>query len=98
MLEPLGDIVILEMVEDLEKKTGLIMPDSYEKEKDESTVFRVKAIGPGYWDSGVFVPSEVKTGDLVIVSSYGISKFKYKNEKVILSRGRDVAMIVREDV
>jgi co-chaperonin GroES (HSP10) len=97
MLIPMQDNMILELI-DQPLISGIVMPDSFEAEKDESAMFRVVAVGPGYWlEGGKFVDSKVSVGTTVIVSAYGLSRFKYEGKKVIIGRERDIAFIVSGD-
>lgn len=93
-LEPLQDVLVLELVEDsvLSKGSGLVLPDGYAKEKEEGAVFKVLASGPGCWDADHFVANLIKVGDYIITAAYGISKFKYNGKPVILARERDVIL------
>ena len=92
MLEPLQDVLVLELLEDKKTHMGLVLPDSYDQEKAEGAVFKVIASGPGIWESGKFIANKLKTGDVVITASYGVSKFTYGGKKVILSRERDIVL------
>ena len=102
MLQPLEDWMILDIVGDKARPTSLVMPDGFEPEKDENAVFVIKEIGPGYNDAaGMFICCETDMGlckgNLVVITNYGMSKFKYKGEKVILARGRDVVLKIIEE-
>jgi co-chaperonin GroES (HSP10) len=90
-LIPLSDVLILKLVEE-KKETSIIVPDSVEKEKEDNASFVVVAVGPGYYENGVFVPTTLKEGDNVIVASYGISKHLFDGKKIVLSRERDAIM------
>lgn len=96
MLEPLFDVVVLELVEQ-DNGSGIIVPDSIDRTKGDNVVFRVIASGPGVWDSGKFVPNKLKPGDLIITPVYGISKFEYKGKPIILSRERDIVLRINPD-
>lgn len=96
-LEPLQDVVVLELLGAEGTKTGLVLPDNYSPEKEDGAVFKVLATGPGYYDSGVFIPCKLKKGDTVITAAYGISKFTFDGKKVILSRERDIVIRLGKD-
>lgn len=74
-VKPLGDRVLVELVEEKEvKKGGIIIPDSA---KEKPTEGLVRALGTGKTDdNGKKVPFEVKVGDRVLVSKYGGSEIK----------------------
>src|SRR5437867_1498609 len=69
-LQPLGDRLIVEALEEEETTTsGIVLPDTA-KEKPQRG--RVLAVGPGARnDSGEIVPMEVAVGDEIIYSKYG---------------------------
>lgn len=92
MLQPLQDVLVLELIEESVAPLGIVLPDNYSKEKEEGAVFKVVAVGPGIWDAGVFIKTLLKPGDMVITASYGVSKFTYDGKKVILSRERDIVL------
>ena len=64
-LKPLGDRVVVEVVEEDEvTASGIVLPDSA-KEKPQRG--RVLAVGAGRWEDGNRVPLEVSEGDEVRV-------------------------------
>ena len=96
MLIPQQDVMLLKVVNSL-KAEGIMLPESFEPETDESAIFEILAVGEGYYlDSGTFIQTKLKTGDKVILASYGLSKFKYNGSKVLLGRARDVMLKVEE--
>ena len=74
-VKPLGDRVLVELVEEKEtKKGGIIIPDTA---KEKPTEGLVRALGTGKTDdNGNKVPFEVKVGDRVLVSKYGGTEIK----------------------
>jgi chaperonin GroES len=69
-IKPLGDRVLVQLVEDAEQTVGgIIIPDSA-KEKPQQA--RVVALGTGKLDeANKPLPFNVKEGDIVIISRYG---------------------------
>jgi len=69
-VKPLGDRVLVELVEEKEtKKGGIIIPDSAKEKPTEGVV---RALGTGKTnDDGKKQNFEVKVGDRVLVSKYG---------------------------
>ena len=68
-VRPLGDKVLVEVLEAEEKtRGGIILPDTAKEEKTEGKVI---AVGSGkFLDSGKVQPLEVKKGDRVIFGKY----------------------------
>lgn len=69
-MKPLADRVLVRREEAPEKKSasGIIMPDTAQKEKSKLGV--VLAVGPGrFGDEGDLIPMTVKEGDRVIFNA-----------------------------
>ena len=88
-LQPLGDRLIVEALEEEEMtSSGIVLPDTA-KEKPQRG--RVLAVGPGMRnDSGEVVPMEVAVGDEVIYSKYGGTEIKLGADDVLILRESDV--------
>jgi len=88
-LQPLGDRVIVEAIEEEETtSSGIVLPDTA-KEKPQRG--RVLAVGPGARnDKGEVVPLEVAEGDEVIYSKYGGTEIKLGADEVLILRESDV--------
>ena len=91
-LKPLGDRVIIKMVEAEEKtKAGLILTGSA-KEKPE--VAEVVAVGPGGLVDGKEVKMTVKKGQKVITGKYSGTEVKVDGEEYTIVRQNDILAIV----
>jgi chaperonin GroES len=88
-LQPLGDRLIVEVLEDEEQTvSGIVLPDTA-KEKPQRG--RVLAVGPGARnDKGEVVPMEVGEGDEIIFSKYGGTEIKLGLDEVLILRESDV--------
>ena len=88
-LQPLGDRLIVEVLEDEETTvSGIVLPDTA-KEKPQRG--RVLAAGPGGRnDKGEVVPMEVAEGDEIIFSKYGGTEIKLGADEVLILRESDV--------
>ena len=88
-LQPLGDRLIVEAIEEEETtSSGIVLPDTA-KEKPQRG--RVLAVGPGARnDKGDVVPMEVAEGDEVIYSKYGGTEIKLGADDVLILRESDV--------
>ena len=88
-LQPLGDRLIVEAIEEEETtSSGIVLPDTA-KEKPQRG--RVLAVGPGMRnDSGEVVPMEVAVGDEIIYSKYGGTEIKLGADDVLILRESDV--------
>ena len=88
-LQPLGDRLIVEVLEDEETTiSGIVLPDTA-KEKPQRG--RVLAAGPGSRnDKGELIPMEVAEGDEIIFSKYGGTEIKLGADEVLILRESDV--------
>ena len=84
-LQPLGDRLIVEALEDEETTaSGIVLPDTA-KEKPQRG--RVLAVGPGARnDKGELVPLDVAVGDEIIFSKYGGTEIKLGTDDVLVLR------------
>ena len=88
-LQPLGDRLIVEVLEEEETTaSGIVLPDTA-KEKPQRG--RVLAVGPGSRDDkGKYVPLEVEEGDEVVFSKYGGTEIKVGTDEYLILRESDV--------
>lgn len=92
-IKPLGDRVLIQMVEEEEQVAGgIIIPDSA-KEKPQTA--KVIALGTGKKDEdGKKADFNVKVGDTVFVSKYGGTEVKLDGESYTLLREDDILGII----
>ncbi len=88
-LKPLGDRLIVQILEEEETtSSGIVLPDTA-KEKPQRG--RVLAVGPGPRnEDGEYVPMEVAEGDEIIFSKYGGTEVKLGTEEYLILRESDV--------
>jgi chaperonin GroES len=88
-LKPLGDRLIVEVLEEEETTvSGIVLPDTA-KEKPQRG--RVLAVGPGSRDeNGKYVPLDVEDGDEVVFSKYGGTEIKVGTDEYLILRESDV--------
>src|SRR3989344_1362378 len=92
---PLGDRVLVQATSGEDKKTasGIIIPETVDKEKPE--IGKVIAVGVGRTnDDGKVIPLKVKKGDTVLFSKFGPDEIKIDGEEyLILSESNILAII-----
>ncbi|WP_046176603.1 co-chaperone GroES [Domibacillus indicus] len=93
MLKPLGDRVVIELVESEEKTaSGIVLPDSAKEKPQEG---KVVAVGTGrVLESGERVALEVAEGDRIIFSKYAGTEVKYEGTEYLLLRENDILAII----
>ncbi len=93
-IRPLGDRVVVKPVKEEEMtKSGIVLPDTIEKEKKAEG--EVVAIGPGkLLDSGALAPMELKVGDRVLFEKWGAEEVTIEGiEYKILSQEKILAVM-----
>ena len=87
-IKPLGDRVVIKMIEAEETtKSGIVLPGSA-KEKPE--VAEVVAVGPGGIVDGNEVKMELQVGDKVLTSKYAGTQVKVNDEESTILRQSEV--------
>ena len=88
-LQPLGDRLIVEVLEEEEQTvSGIVLPDTA-KEKPQRG--RVLAVGPGARDEdGDYIKMDVEVDDQIIFSKYGGTEIKVDGDDVLILRESDV--------
>mgnify|MGYP003615258157 FL=1 len=94
MLKPLGDRVILKVVEKEEvSKGGILLPDTASKEKPQEG--KVIEVGSGkVLENGQKVALEVKKGDKVIFAKYAGEEVKVQGEEYLILSEKDILAII----
>jgi chaperonin GroES len=88
-LQPLGDRLIVEVLEDEETTIGgIVLPDSAQEKPQRG---RVLAVGPGSLnDKGERVALDLAEGDTVVFSKYGGTEIKVGADEYLILRETDV--------
>jgi chaperonin GroES len=88
-LQPLGDRLIVEALEEEETTiSGIVLPDTA-KEKPQRG--RVLAVGPGGRDEdGNYITMDLEVGDEIIYSKYGGTEIKLGADEYLILRESDV--------
>lgn len=91
--QPLGDRVLVKVLEAEEKtKAGIVLPDTAKEKPQQGEVV---AMGPGrVLENGQRVPLEVKKGDRVIFAKYAGTEVKEGEEKYLLISERDILAVI----
>ncbi|MBI4137988.1 MAG: co-chaperone GroES [Candidatus Wildermuthbacteria bacterium] len=93
-IRPLADHVVIEPLKEEQKtKTGILLPDTAEKEKSEQGT--VVAVGPGKKDEdGKAVALEVKVGDTVLFTKYGPHEVKVDEKEYLVAKEEDILAVL----
>lgn len=91
MLKPLGDRVVVKMLEKEETtKSGIILAG---KSDEKSQIAEVVKVGPGILEEGKKVEMQVKEGDKVVLNQYAGTNIKYEGEEYIIVKQSDILAI-----
>ncbi|HRX26714.1 MAG TPA: co-chaperone GroES [Aminivibrio sp.] len=92
-LKPLGDRIVVKVVNHEEKtRGGIVLPDTA---KEKPTEGEVIAVGTGkVLENGQKLPLEVKVGDRIIFSKYAGTEVKLDGDEYVIFSERDVLAII----
>ncbi len=92
--KPLSNHVFIEPIEeDKTTKSGIVLPDTAEKEKPIKG--KVIAVGPGKFnEKGERVPMSVKVGNIVLFKKYGPDEIEFDEKKYLVGDEDDVLAII----
>jgi chaperonin GroES len=93
MIKPLGDRVVIELVEQEETTaSGIVLPDSAKEKPQEG---KVVAVGSGrVLDSGEKVALEVSEGDRIIFSKFAGTEVEYSGTEYLILRESDILAVI----
>ena len=94
MLKPLGDRIVIEVVEAEEKTaSGIVLPDSAKEKPQEG---KVLAVGNGrVLDNGTRAELDVQVGDRVLYSKYAGTDVKYDGKELLIVRESDILEVIQ---
>ncbi len=91
-IKPLGDRVVIKMLENEETtKSGIVLPGSAQ---EKPQVAEVVAVGPGGIVDGKDVVMELEVGDRVLMSKYAGTEVKIDGVEYTILRQSDILAIV----
>ncbi len=93
-IKPLSDYILIEPMKKEEKtKTGILLPDTADKERPEQG--KVIAVGPGRkTSSGKVLQMDVKPGDKVLFTKYGPNEIKVEDKEYLIAKQEDILAII----
>ena len=91
-IKPIGDRVLIEIVEDEVEKVGkLYVPDTA---KEKPQLGNVVAVGEGKRDGKDIVPLDVKAGDTVLYRKYAGTELKHDGKEYLIVSESDILAIM----
>jgi chaperonin GroES len=94
MIKPLGDRVVIKVLEgEMKTKSGIVLPDTAKEKPQEGEIIEV---GTGkVLDNGQRVALDVKVGDKIIFSKYAGTEVKYEGQEYLIVSERDILAVVQ---
>ena len=91
-IKPLGDRIIIKVIESEETtKSGIVLPGTA---KEKPMQGEVLAVGSGEMVDGKKIPLELKVGDKVIYSKYAGTEVKMDGNEYLIVRQSDVLAVI----
>ena len=91
-IKPLGDRVVIKMLEAEEKsKGGIFLPG---QTMEEPQIAEVLAVGPGEVRDGALVPMQVKVGDKILFPKFMGVDVRVEGEDLIVIAEKDIFAIL----
>ena len=92
-IKPLGDRILVEILEAEEiTKGGIVLPDTAQEKQQQA---KVVAVGKGrVSDDGKVIAPEVKAGDLVLYGKYSGTELKIDERSLMMLKEEDILGIV----
>ena len=86
--------ILIEPIKEEEKtKTGILLPETAEKERPEQG--KVIAVGPGKrTEEGKIIPVSVKPGQKVLFTKYGPNEIKVDDKEYLIAKEEDILAII----
>src|SRR5919108_5682513 len=89
-LQPLGDPLIVEVLDEEELTvSGIVLPDTAKEKPQRGKVLAV-GLGARNQETGEYIQMDVAEGDEVVFSKYGGTEFKLGSDEILILRESDV--------
>jgi chaperonin GroES len=95
-ISPLGDRILVkpEIASDEKSPSGIIIPDTAQKEKPEQG--KVIAVGEGKRnEKGDVLPMRIKEGDKIVFSKYGYDEVTIDDEEYYIVSENNILAIIK---
>ncbi len=89
---PLADRVVVRALEETGQiRGGLYIPDTAKEKPQQGEIL---AVGPGRYEKGTRVPTDVEVGDRVLYGKYTGSEVTIDGESLLILRESDVLAVI----
>ncbi len=91
-IRPLGDRVLIQVIEEeLQKRGALYIPDTAKEKPQQGKVI---AVGNGRYEDGKVIPLDVKVNDVVLYGKYSGTEIKHDGAEYLIVRESDILAIL----
>ncbi|MBU0624802.1 co-chaperone GroES [Patescibacteria group bacterium] len=92
-VKPLADRVLVKAISETETKSGIVIPETVEKERPEKG--EVIAVGPGKrLENGEIAPLSIKVGDKVVFKKYSPDEIKVDGQELLILDESDILAVI----
>ncbi len=93
-VQPLGDRILIEVLEAKDKtKGGIVLPDTAKEKPQEAKVI---AVGKGkVSEDGKTIPLELKAGDKILFGKYSGTEIMIDDKEYLILKEEDVLAIIK---
>lgn len=93
-IKPLSDHILIEPIKEEEKtKTGILLPETAERERPEQG--RIVAVGPGKKNKkGEYLPLDLKPDQKILFTKYGPNEIKVDGKEYLIAKEEDILAII----
>jgi len=93
-IQPLGDRILVEVLEAKDKtKGGIVLPDTAKEKPQEA---KVVAVGKGrVSEDGKLVPLELKAGDKILFGKYSGAEITVEDKEYLILKEEDVLAVIK---
>ena len=94
-IQPLGDRILVKLLEEEGKSPGgIILPDTAKEKPQEG---KVMAVGRGrLLEDGTIRPLEIRVGDTVLFAKYSGAEVNHEDKEFLILREEDVLAVLKE--
>jgi chaperonin GroES len=91
-IRPLGDRVLIEVIEEeIQKQGTLYIPDTAKEKPQQGKVI---SVGNGHYEDGKLVPLDVKAGETVLYGKYAGTEVKSEGKEYLIIRESDILAVI----
>jgi chaperonin GroES len=91
-LKPLRDRIVVEpSASETQTPGGILIPETATDAPEQGTVV---AKGPGQYEDGIWVSTDITVGDKVMYGKYSGTEIEFENKKYLILRASDVMAVM----